>query len=48
VKPIIYFDTGDLVRRTFLMEEDDDGLRCHARIIELIDDHEKNVASNPY
>jgi hypothetical protein len=44
---MIYFDTGDLAGRTFLMEEDDDGLRCRARIIEVIDDPEKNVANNP-
>jgi hypothetical protein len=43
---MIYFDTGDLVRQTFLMEEDDDGLRFGARIIEVLDDHEKNVANN--
>jgi hypothetical protein len=47
VKPMIYFDTGDLVGQTFLMEEDDDGLRFRARIIEVLDDHEKNVANNP-
>jgi hypothetical protein len=44
---MICFDTGDLVGRTFLMEEDDDGLRYRARIIEVLDDHEKNVADNP-
>jgi hypothetical protein len=44
---MIHFDTGDLVGRTFLMEEDDYGLRYRARIIEVIDDHEKNVANNP-
>jgi hypothetical protein len=33
VKPMIYFDTGDLVWRTLLMEEYDDGLCCRARII---------------
>jgi hypothetical protein len=47
VKPMIYFDTGDLVGQTFLMEEDDDGLCFRARIIEVLDDHEKNVANNP-
>jgi hypothetical protein len=47
VKPMIYFDTGDLVRRTFLMEEDDDGLCYRAHIIEVLDGHEKNVANNP-
>ena len=47
VKPMIYFDTGDLVGRTFLLEEDDDGLCCRAHIIEVLDNHEKNVANNP-
>jgi hypothetical protein len=44
---MIYFDTGDLVGQTFLIEEDDDGLRFRAHIIEVLDDHEKNVANNP-
>jgi hypothetical protein len=44
---MIYFDTGDLIGQTFLMEEDDDGLRFRARIIEVLDDHKKNVANNP-
>jgi hypothetical protein len=49
VKPMIYFDAGDLVRQTFLMDEDDDGLHFHAGIIEVLDDHhEKNVAHNSY
>jgi hypothetical protein len=47
VKPIIYFDTGDHAGQTFLMEEDDSGLRFRACIIEVLDDHEKNVANNP-
>jgi hypothetical protein len=38
VKPMLYFDTEDLVGRTFLMEEDDDGLRYRARVIEVLDD----------
>jgi hypothetical protein len=46
VKPMIYFDTGDLVGQTFLMEEDDDELCCRAHIVEVLDDHEKNVAIN--
>jgi hypothetical protein len=41
VKRMIYFDTGDLVGQTFLMEEDDDGLRYRAHIIEVLDDHEE-------
>jgi hypothetical protein len=44
---MIYFDTGDLVGQKFLMEEDDDGFCCRARIIEVLDDQEKNVANNP-
>jgi hypothetical protein len=44
---MIYFDIGDLVGQTFLMEEDNDGLCCHTCIIEVLDDHEKNVANNP-
>ncbi len=47
VKPMIYFDTGDFVGRTFLKEEDDDGLPCCAHIIEVLDDHKKNVANEP-
>jgi hypothetical protein len=47
VKAMIYFDTGNLVGQTFLMGEADDGLRFCAHIIEVIDDHEKNVANNP-
>jgi hypothetical protein len=47
VKPMIHFDTGDHVGQTFLMEEDDGGLCFCARIIEVLDDHEKNVANNP-
>jgi hypothetical protein len=30
-----------------LMEEDDDGLYCRACIIEIIDNHEENLADNP-
>jgi hypothetical protein len=47
VKPTIYFDTGDLARQAFLMEEDDDGLHCRAHIIEVLDNHEKNVLPTP-
>ena len=46
-KPMIYFDTADLVRRTSLIEEDDDGFWYKARIIEVLNDHEKNVLDNP-
>jgi hypothetical protein len=38
--------TGDPVRQTFLMEDDDE-LGFRARIIDVLDDHEKNVANNP-
>jgi hypothetical protein len=43
---MIYFDTRDLVGRTFLMEEDGSGLCFRACIIGLLDDHKKNVANN--
>jgi hypothetical protein len=46
VKPMICFDTADL-RRTLLLEEDNDGLRSRARIIEVLDDRGKSVADNP-
>jgi hypothetical protein len=45
-EPMIYFEIGDLVGHTFMMEEDDDELRCRAHIIEVLEDHEKNVADN--
>jgi hypothetical protein len=48
VKPIIYFDTGDLVGRTFLMEEDDDGLCYRACIIEVLDDMRRTLLTTPY
>jgi hypothetical protein len=38
LKPMVHFDTGVFVGRAFLMEEDDDGRRCHAHIIEVLDD----------
>ncbi len=44
---MVYYDTADLVGRTFLMEEDDDGLRDRARIIEVLEDHDTDVATNP-
>jgi hypothetical protein len=47
VKPMIYFDTGDPTGRTFLMEEYDDLLCCRTRTIEVLDNHEKNIANNP-
>jgi hypothetical protein len=46
-KPMIYVDTGDLVGRTFLRDEGDDGLRSRVRIVEVLEDHERKTAENP-
>jgi hypothetical protein len=45
--PMIYVDTGDLVGRTFLRKEGDDGLRSRVRIVEVLEDHERKTAENP-
>ena len=45
---MVYFETGDLVGRTFLIKENDEGLRDRAHIIEVLDDHKRNVANNPF
>ena len=37
----------DLVERTFLMEEQEDGQKFRARIVEAIDTHEDEVMKNP-
>lgn len=37
------FHPSDLVGRTFLMDEEDDGTRCRARIVEALDEHEQRV-----
>ena len=47
VKPMICFDTADLAGRALLKEADEDGLHCRARIVEVMDDHERNVSDNP-
>ncbi|MEL7196229.1 MAG: reverse transcriptase domain-containing protein [Bacteroidota bacterium] len=41
------FSPSDLVGRTFLMDEQEDGQRLRARIIEAIEDHETSVEQNP-
>ena len=41
------FDPNDLVGRTFLMDEQEDGQRHRARIVKLVEDHEDNVKDNP-
>jgi hypothetical protein len=44
---MIYFDAGDLFGPMFFMKEDNDGLCSCARVIEVVEDHEQNVADNP-
>ena len=41
------FSPHNLVRRTFLKDEEDDGQKHRASIVSLIKDHEKNIAENP-
>lgn len=41
------FSPSDLVGRTFLMDEQEDGQRLRARIIEALEDHETAVEQNP-
>jgi hypothetical protein len=41
------FSPHDLVGRTFLKDEEEDGQKHRVSIISLIKDHEKNVAENP-
>jgi hypothetical protein len=41
------FDPEDLVGRTFLMDEQEDGQRFRARIVKLIEDHETDIEENP-
>ena len=41
------FNPADLLGRTFLMEPQEDGQRHRAKIVQLIEDHENEVANNP-
>jgi hypothetical protein len=45
--PMMHVDTGDLVGRTFFRKEGDDGLRGRVRIVEALEDHERETAENP-
>jgi hypothetical protein len=40
-------DPNDLVSRTFLMPEQEDGQRFRARIVRAIEDHERDLANDP-
>jgi hypothetical protein len=41
------FNPEDLIGRTFLMDEQEDGQKFRGRIVELIEDHESKVEDNP-
>ena len=41
------FNPQDLVGRTFLLDKQDDGHRHRAKIVELIEEFENDVAQNP-
>ena len=46
-QPNAIFNPEDLVGRTFLMHQQEDGQRFRARIVKLIKDHESNTDENP-
>jgi Reverse transcriptase (RNA-dependent DNA polymerase) len=41
------FNPEDLIGRTFLMDSKEDGQRLRARVVQLIQDHESDLDSNP-
>jgi hypothetical protein len=41
------FNPEDLIGRTFLMDEQEDGQKFRGCIVELIEDHESKVEDNP-
>ena len=41
------FDPHDVIGRTFLMDQQEDGQRHRARIVKLIEDHESKLQDNP-
>ena len=45
--PMPIADPNDLMGCTFLMAPQPDGQRFRARIVRAIEDHERNLASNP-
>jgi hypothetical protein len=45
--PSPIFNPEDLIGRTFLMDEQEDGQKIRGRIVELIEDHESKVEDNP-
>jgi hypothetical protein len=45
--PSPIFNPEDLIGRTFLMDEQEDGKKFRRRIVELIEDQESKVEDNP-
>jgi hypothetical protein len=41
------FNPEDLIGRTFLMDEQEDGQNYRGHIVELVEDHESKVEDNP-
>jgi hypothetical protein len=41
------FSPENLIGRTFLMDEQEDGQKCRGQIVELLEDHESNLEDNP-
>ncbi len=46
-EPPPVFDPEDLIGRTFLTDTKSDGQKLRARIVELLEDHESDLESNP-
>jgi hypothetical protein len=44
---LVMMDYSDLIGRTFLMDELEDGQKHRARIVEAVQDHEDDVATSP-
>ena len=47
VPSLVMMDYSDLIGRTFLMEEMEDGQKHRARIVEAIEDHDEKTKSSP-
>jgi hypothetical protein len=45
--PSLIFNHEDLIGRTFLMDEQEDGQKFRGHIVELIEDHESKLEDNP-
>jgi hypothetical protein len=47
IPPPPIFNPEDFIRRSFLMDEQEDGQKFRGKIVELIEDHKSRVEDNP-